>query len=495
MAGSSNYTVSDVSIVDGGVQATLYPFIHPKVEANDGEVKESKLHTPLLLELTVYSDGILRIQIDEKYDEEEKTKRRRRFRVPDVIETSLDDKKLWLQNVVEKKGEGGESIFFLASRVEVHILHSPFELYVKEGGKRILSFNSKGLFRFETLEKKEEGDQWEESFRSHTDSRPYGPQSISFDISFHEAHHVYGIPEHATSLPLKPTRGPEISSEPYRLFNLDVFEYIEESPFGLYGSIPFMLSHGSDRTTGFFWLNSAEMLIDVLGKGWEEEKDSSNEDADSLVTDSQIDTQWIAESGIIDAFFFIGPTPKDILRQYTTVTGLPVMPQYFSIAYHQCRWNYKDEDDVYHVDASFDENDIPYDVLWLDIEHTDGKRYFTFDKSLFPHPVEMQNKLQAKGRHMVTIVDPHIKRDDGFFLHKEATTKSYYVKDVHGRDYDGWCWPGSSSYIDMLDPQIRKWWANKFSYANYEGSTSSLYIWNDMNEPSVFNGPEVSALG
>lgn len=25
----------------------------------------------------------------------------------------------------------------------------------------------------------------------------------------------------------------------------------------------------------------------------------------------------------------------------------------------------------------------------------------------------------------------------------------------------------------------------------YEGSTKSLYIWNDMNEPSVFNGPEV----
>ncbi len=26
----------------------------------------------------------------------------------------------------------------------------------------------------------------------------------------------------------------------------------------------------------------------------------------------------------------------------------------------------------------------------------------------------------------------------------------------------------------------------------YEGSTSTLYTWNDMNEPSVFNGPEVS---
>jgi hypothetical protein len=28
------------------------------------------------------------------------------------------------------------------------------------------------------------------------------------------------------------------------------------------------------------------------------------------------------------------------------------------------------------VDANFDEFDIPCDVLWLDIEHIDGKRYF-----------------------------------------------------------------------------------------------------------------------
>lgn len=43
--------------------------------------------------------------------------------------------------------------------------------------------------------------------------------------------------------------------------------------------------------------------------------------------------------------------------------------------YHQCRWNYNDEADTLAVDAGFDEHDIPYDVIWLDIEHTDGKRY------------------------------------------------------------------------------------------------------------------------
>lgn len=50
------------------------------------------------------------------------------------------------------------------------------------------------------------------------------------------------------------------------------------------------------------------------------------------------------------------------------------MFQLFSIAYHQCRWNYNDMEDVSNVDAGFDKHDIPYDTLWLDIEHTDGKR-------------------------------------------------------------------------------------------------------------------------
>lgn len=55
-----------------------------------------------------------------------------------------------------------------------------------------------------------------------------------------------------------------------------------------------------------------------------------------------------------------------------------------------------------------------------------------------------------------------------------------------------WCWPGSSSYLDMLNPAVREWWAGQFFLSKYKESTPSLYVWNDMNEPSVFNGPEVS---
>lgn len=51
---------------------------------------------------------------------------------------------------------------------------------------------------------------------------------------------------------------------------------------------------------------------------------------------------------------------------------------------------------------------------------------------------------------------------------------------------------GSSSYLDVTSPAVREWWSRQLSPSLYGGSTDSLYIWNDMNEPSVFNGPEVT---
>jgi alpha-glucosidase (family GH31 glycosyl hydrolase) len=51
-------------------------------------------------------------------------------------------------------------------------------------------------------------------------------------------------------------------------------------------------------------------------------------------------------------------------------TGQQALPPVFALGYHQCRWNYKDEKDVATVHAKFEELDFPYDVLWLDIEHT-----------------------------------------------------------------------------------------------------------------------------
>jgi alpha 1,3-glucosidase len=69
-----------------------------------------------------------------------------------------------------------------------------------------------------------------------------------------------------------------------------------------------------------------------------------------------------------------------------------------------------------------------------------------------------------------------------------ALNDDLFVKNANGSVFEGPCWPGISSYMDFLKPEARDYYANMYSYDNFQGSTSTIAgIWNDMNEPSVFD--------
>lgn len=53
--------------------------------------------------------------------------------------------------------------------------------------------------------------------------------------------------------------------------------------------------------------------------------------------------RWISEGGALDVVMMPGPTPGEVFRQYAEVTGKPELPPLFSLGFHQCRWNYRDE--------------------------------------------------------------------------------------------------------------------------------------------------------
>ncbi|XP_075213212.1 glucosidase 2 subunit alpha [Lycorma delicatula] len=384
---------------------------------------------------------------------------------------------------------------------------APFKIDFYNGNYLVISANQRGLLRFEHQRTKpqpveheehnnniprdqqidEDPGAWEENFKSHHDTKPYGPNAVALDFSFPGAEQVYGLPEHADSVALKSTK----KSDPYRLYNLDVFEYELNSPMALYAAIPFMVAHSVSKTAGIFWLNPSETWIDIAGNSDENVVSSIVNFVSGGAKPAQVDAHFMSETGIIDVFFMLGPKPMDVFKQYTRLTGTGPLPPLFSLAYHQCRWNYVSQDDVQSVNDGFDHYDIPMDVIWLDIEHTDNKKYFTWDKDKFSKPVEMVNNLTYFGRKLVTIVDPHIKRDSGYFLHNDAEANGYYVKNKDGSVYEGWCWPGSSSYLDVFDPTVRDYYANLYKFSSYP-STEDLFIWNDMNEPSVFNGPEIT---
>jgi len=167
---------------------------------------------------------------------------------------------------------------------EVSITFKPFTVTLLVNGQKSVVINNENLFTFEQYRDKNpkpavaEGEEapaplkfpydtdgmWEESFGGHTDTKPRGPSAVGVDVSFPGSQHVYGIPEHASDFALKNTDGTNGGySEPFRLWNLDVFEFDLDVPMALYGAVPFLVSHDEDKTVGALWLNAAETYVDI----------------------------------------------------------------------------------------------------------------------------------------------------------------------------------------------------------------------------------------
>uniref|UniRef100_A0A3B3YUD4 Uncharacterized protein n=1 Tax=Poecilia mexicana TaxID=48701 RepID=A0A3B3YUD4_9TELE len=366
---------------------------------------------------------------------------------------------------VESKTKDSVTLSWSSGQYQVRVWHFPFRLEVLCDQEVIVTFNSKDKLWFESLQNKP-------SYLSTLFLFFPGPSSLGADFCLHGFQHVYGLPQHADRLRLRDTS----DGEPYRLYNLDVFAADLYCRLGLYGSVPLIVAHKPDRTVGVFWLNASDTFINIQYSP-SDLQGGETPPVKKRRLRRQTDVHWLSESGVIDCMILLGPAPRQLFKQYAQLTGYQAMPPLFSLGYHQCRWNYNDEADVKAVDAGFDRHKIPYDVIWLDIEHTDGKRYFTWDPALFPKPVALQQHLEKKKRKMVVISDPHIKVDPDWPLYREARDGGHFVKDREGQIFQGTCWPGESSYLDFSCPETR-------------GSTPSLFVWNDMNEPSVFNGPE-----
>ncbi|CAD7967325.1 unnamed protein product [Amoebophrya sp. A120] len=468
---------------------------------------------------------------------------------------------------------GGEAVAEETTKVKVELRHSPLLLIASANNVPFAVVNKRNLLNFEiyrpqnTVKKDKIYDAANhptvdthglhaESFGSHHDPKPRGPASLGVDVTFvGDVGHVSGLPEHAAALLLKPFE------EPYRLYNLDVFEYELNSPMALYGAVPMLWGYERSLHTvsGVLWNNPSETFVKVEGFADNTSWFGGGGSGDAARLSKGYDTWWVSESGVLDLFLFPGPHAPAVSKQFHSLTGFAPMPPVFAIGKHQCRWNYVSEKDLLEVHDKFESYDIPYDVLWLDIEHTDGKRYFTWDKRHFPNPDSMTKRLSGHGRKLVTIVDPHIKATgdysvytnlkdmdlltkkktwqykdlapalspgeeeqlpmikdpsvtgppadwvtvkDGIWEHPMIPNPNYKPQETirvldyqnsPATNFEGWCWPGQSVYPDFSNPDMRKFWAARFNTELYTGSTLDTYTWNDMNEPSVFNGPEVSA--
>lgn len=181
-------------------------------------------------------------------------------------------------------------------------------------------------------------------------------------------------------------------------------------------------------------------------------------------------------------YVFAGPGMPQILEAYTWLTGRTAPPPLWALGYHQCRWFAYTQDAVEALAARHRDEDIPCDVLWLDIDYMDGYRVFTWNTDTFPDVPGMLGRLAEQGFRMVTIVDPGVKHDPGYWVYDQALERDVLCRTEGGDVYVGQVWPGNTTFPDFVTEEGRAWWG-ELNAAHVASGLAG--IWNDMNEPAT----------
>ena len=282
--------------------------------------------------------------------------------------------------------------------------------------------------------------------------------------------HVYGFGEKMGRLD---KRGKNLGGYSYVMWNSDTYGYQADTD-PIYASMPFYIVTRGGRAHGIFLDNTFRSAFDV-----------GHETAGVLTMS--------APAGELDYYFLDGPTPKDVIARYTTLTGRIPLPALWTLGFHQCRYSYYPESKVRFIADNFRQRRIPADTLWLDIHYLDEYAPLTWNKERFPDPARMIGDLRRQGFHIVTIVDPHPKAEKGWGPYESGLAGGYFTKNPDGSVYEGPVWPSNSEknprpsvLPDFSKPAARDWWGAQYKPLVDAGVAG---IWNDMNEPAVFKGP------
>jgi alpha-glucosidase len=255
----------------------------------------------------------------------------------------------------------------------------------------------------------------------------------------------------------------------YKMWNSDKPCYSpSEDP--LYKSIPFFLS--SYRYGIFF--------------------DNTYKSEFKFGTESSEYYSFEAVGGEMIYYFIYGTDYKQIIEQYTQLTGKPILPPKWAFGFSQCRGMYVNEDLARTVAAEFRKRKIPCDIIYQDIGWVDGLQNFEWNTSRYKDPKGMLRSLDSSGFKMIVSQDPVISQKT-LKQWKEADSLFYFTTDTRtGKSYDmPWPWGGNCGVVDFTKPGVSDWWGN---YQQKPISDGVRGFWTDMGEPAWSNEEQTDRL-
>lgn len=280
-------------------------------------------------------------------------------------------------------------------------------------------------------------------FSTHGSKLVYENQFIEFVTSMDSGYNLYGLGEVFRALRLQPglTR---------TIYAADAGDPIDGN---IYGSHP-------------FYLETKYYRIDPTTHARYSANHEVNDDLNEYVSDSHgvylrnahaqeilmrnTNVTWRTLGGEIDLYFFSGPSQPEVTRQYLEQIGLPVLQQYWTFGYHQCRWGYDNWSMTEEVVNTFEKFEIPLETIWNDIDHMKGRRDFDNDPIRFPYDdgAKFLERLHERGQHYVPIVDAAIyipdptNETDRYKVFEDGYESNVYLLNPDGSLYIGQAWPG-----------------------------------------------------
>ncbi|MBC9713507.1 alpha-xylosidase [Streptomyces sp. TRM66268-LWL] len=173
--------------------------------------------------------------------------------------------------------------------------------------------------------------------------------------------------------------------------------------------------------------------------------------------------QFSVEGQDLTYYVIHGPTPKEILRKYTALTGRPALPPAWSFGLWlstSFTTSY-DEDTVTSFIEGMAERELPlsvfhFDCFWMrEFNWCD----FTWDPRVFPDPAGMLTRLKEKGLRICVWINPYIAQRSPLFA--EGREGGYLLKKPDGGVWQWDLWQPGMALVDFTNPQARAWYAAK----------------------------------
>ena len=208
----------------------------------------------------------------------------------------------------------------------------------------------------------------------------------------------------------------------------------------MYKPIPFFMS---SRGYGMFMHTSSPITCD-FGKYY-----------------SGVNALMIGDD-ILDLFVFLGE-PKDILDEYTNLTGKSAMPPLWSFGFWMSRITYFSEAEGREVAKKLRENRIPSDVIHFDTGwfETDWRCDYQFSKSRFDNAEKMMADFKELGFQTCLWQLPYFVPENVLF--PDIIAKGLYVKDRKGN------LPYRDAVLDFSNPATVHWYQDKIAGLLHQG--------------------------